>query len=105
MINEQTKEIIYRKAVNRFGKLDQLIVATEELSELQKELCKTLRGKMNIDNIAEEIADVEIMLSQLHIIFNIDYDIEKQKQTKLERLSKMIEEIFFLWYNFTRWRC
>lgn len=93
MINEQTKEIIYRKAVNRFGKLDQLIVATEELSELQKELCKTLRGKMNIDNIAEEIADVEIMLAQLHIIFNIDYDIEKQKQIKLERLSKMLEEI------------
>ena len=93
MINEQTKEIIYRKAVNRFGKLDQLIVATEELSELQKELCKTLRGKMNIDNIAEEIADVEIMLAQLHIIFNIDHKIEKQKQTKLERLSKMIEEI------------
>ena len=93
MINEQTKEIIYRKAVNRFGKLDQLIVATEELSELQKELCKTLRGKMNIDNIAEEIADVEIMLAQLHIIFNIDYDIEKQKKTKLERISKMLEEI------------
>lgn len=93
MINEQTKEIIYRKAVSRFGKLDQLIVATEELSELQKELCKTLRGKMNIDNIAEEIADVEIMLAQLHIIFNIDHKIEKQKQIKLERLSKMLEEI------------
>ena len=33
-------------------------VTMEEMSELQKELCKNLRGRGSIEHIAEEIADV-----------------------------------------------
>lgn len=50
----------------------QLIVAIEELSELQKELCKALRGKANIENITEEIADSLLMIEQIKLYFNID---------------------------------
>ena len=69
----------------------QVIVAIEELSELQKELCKYLRGKTNIDNVIEEMADVYIMFQQMQLFFKIDNErlIEevnkKVKRTK-ERL-------------------
>ena len=58
---------------------------------LQKELCKYLRGKTNIDNVIEEMADVYIMFQQMQLFFKIDNErlIEevnkKVKRTK-ERL-------------------
>ena len=92
-MNKEYREIIYRKAFERFGKFNQITVAIEELSELQKELCKVLRGNMNIENVVEEIADVEIMIEQLRIMFNSDRDIEKVKAQKIERLEcRMLEE-------------
>lgn len=69
----------------------QLIVAIEELSELQKELCKSLRGKTNKENITEEIADVLIMIKQLQIYFNIDKkDIKKMIYEKLKRTKERL---------------
>lgn len=50
---EVYQEIVLLKAINNYGKQMQIIVAIEELSELQKELCKLLRGKMNIDHVVE----------------------------------------------------
>ena len=92
-MNKEYREIIYRKAFERFGKFNQITVAIEELSELQKELCKVLRGNMNIENVVEEIADVEIMIEQLHIMFNADRDIDKVKAQKIDRLKcQMLEE-------------
>jgi hypothetical protein len=59
-MNEQ---IIFEKALASFGADNQKIVAIEELA-------KDLRGKVNRENIIEEIADVEIMLAQLKIIYS-----------------------------------
>jgi hypothetical protein len=64
-MNEQ---IIFERAIKNFGSDKQKIVAIEELAELQKELTKDLRGKVNRE-IIEEITDVEIMLAQLKIIY------------------------------------
>ena len=92
-MHKEHREIIYRKAFDRFGKVNQITVAIEELSELQKELCKVLRGNMNIENVVEEIADVEIMIEQLRIMFNADRDIDKVKAQKIDRLKcRMLEE-------------
>lgn len=90
---------IIRRAISTYGDTMQLTVAIEELSELQKELCKAIRvyntEDVNnyVDNIIEEIADVEIMLSQLKVIFAIrDEEIERVKDFKLTRLEARIEE-------------
>lgn len=53
---------IYRAALAAWGADAQTLMVFEEMSELQKELCKAARGKDNTEQIAEEIADVEIML-------------------------------------------
>lgn len=64
-----------------------MIVAIEELSELQKEICKYLRGKGDMQHIAEEVADVEIMIEQLTMAFNIRADVIRWRRKKFERLS------------------
>ena len=85
-----TRKEFYKKVVDTYGK-QQVIVAIEELSELQKELCKALRCKVNFDNITEEIADVEIMLEQMKIYFEIKEDeIEGMKKLKIKRTKERL---------------
>ena len=71
MILDRKNVVLYERLHERY-KGEQLIVAIEEMSELQKELCKLLRNEIrSMDNIEEEIADVSIMLEQLMIIMGI----------------------------------
>ena len=80
----------YKKVVDTYGK-QQVVIAIEELSELQKELCKALRCKANFDNITEEIADVEIMLEQMKIYFGInEKEIEGMKKLKIKRTKERL---------------
>lgn len=80
------------EAIRQNGYKMQTMVAIEEMSELTKELVKFMRGEHNTDAIAEEIADVEIMLCQLKIIYDIkDEDVEKLMVIKLKRLKERME--------------
>jgi len=63
----------------------------EEMSELTKELTKFFRGKKDIDKIAEEIADVKIMLEQLEIMFGIEDDVTTHQLDKLWKLEEMLK--------------
>ena len=81
------KTEIYKKLIAKFGVKNQIIVAIEELSELQKELCKTLRGEENKPSICEEIADVEIMLEQIKMLYDINEVVEFEKNNKLKRTT------------------
>lgn len=70
--------------------IEDLVVAMEELSELQKEISKALRDKADINHITEEIADVEIVIEKLKKQFNIsNSNIEKWKQFKKERTKNI----------------
>ncbi|MSS42447.1 hypothetical protein FYJ27_01675 [Anaerosalibacter bizertensis] len=83
------KKEIYIQALRNWGYL-QKVVAIEEMTELQKELSKNMRGEENELYIAEEIADVEIMLEQMKILFNIDEDVEEMKEYKIKRLAERL---------------
>ena len=83
---------ICRAALAAFGRDSQVMVAIEEMSELTKELCKNCRGRENTTHIAEEIADVEIMLQQLVMLFDCAGQVETFRRYKLERLAGRIEE-------------
>ena len=90
------EEQIYKKAIEEYGAFLQTVVAIEEMAELQKELSKALRmnlDRKNHDEIVEEIADVEIMLAQLKIIFEItDEELDGYKRYKLQRLERNLKE-------------
>ena len=82
---------VYSDALDVFGGDTQLIVAAEELSECQKEICKVLRGDGDLEHLAEEVADVTIMLEQVRIMFDINDATCRHMDAKIERLKKRIE--------------
>ena len=81
-MNEQR---IYRAALAAWGADAQTLMVFEEMAELQKELCKAARGKDNREAIAEEIADVEIMLEQMKEMLHCGDKVAKIREEKLER--------------------
>lgn len=89
-------------AVKMLGK-DQIITQTfEEIGELTQVLSKKKRSLINDktlrkskeeidDNLIEEIADVEICLRNLKLLFDIDEkSIKKKKYEKLKRMEKLL---------------
>lgn len=87
---DEDKEL-YDKLIKQYG-TTQMIVAIEELSELQKEVCKAFRNKYKKDDMLGEIADVYIMLEQLKLYFNISDEevintIEQKNKRTRERLA------------------
>lgn len=87
---ENTMKIL-RRAIEKYGEPTQIIVAVEECAELQKELTKALRGKLDAEHLAEEMADVQIMLWQLCCMFGIDGQMTKWIDKKVERLNERME--------------
>lgn len=83
---------IYDMALEHYGWDTQLIIAVEELSEAQKEICKFFRCEGDIEHLAEEIADAFIMLEQTERIFKISEKVTEKMREKVSRLKKQIEE-------------
>ncbi|MBQ4556530.1 MAG: hypothetical protein IJA60_02655 [Clostridia bacterium] len=77
-------EEIFVSAIRTFGEREQEEVAIEELAELIQAISHKHRGREH--NIAEEIADVEIMLEQLKIINNCHSKVTQIKAQKIHRL-------------------
>ena len=84
---------IYSEALYKYGAQMQETVCIEELSELQKALCKHIRGNGSMADISEEIADVQIMLAQMILLFNLESEVEKWRNTKMERLRDRLSEV------------
>lgn len=94
------------KIADHYGFKAQSVLLIEEMSELTKAICKYKRitegGQIPskpitknevIENIAEEIADVEIMLEQVKYLLNISDDkISKIKLAKIKRTLDIIEQ-------------
>ena len=103
MTNEQIKTIF-----DHYGEESQLEKSLEELDELKEAISKLLTleicsvskkmvfYKSNreslIDNIAEEIADVKIMLDQLEYGLRIEQRSADWREMKLNRQMKRIAE-------------
>ena len=91
-INKTRENEILLSALTKFGDQAQTVMVFEEMSELAKELCKNMRGKDNRDAIAEEIADVRIMLDQMEILHDCAASVSRWRESKLHRLSLRLEE-------------
>jgi NTP pyrophosphatase (non-canonical NTP hydrolase) len=77
------------EAVEKWGKDILIVLAIEELSELQTELCHYLRGRSDA-NVSEEAADVILMLCQLVDILNIQDEMEYILDSKIARLRERL---------------
>ena len=96
-MNQEFKNLVIIKAVETYGGDSQVDMAVEEMSELIKALMKSRRDDVDIQeslhNIIEEIADVEIMLEQLKLIFNCFGLVEREKEFKINRLAERLERL------------
>lgn len=88
-----TERQIYKQAIEKWGTDVQILMVFEEMSELQKELCKNWRGKNNVEQIAEEVADVEIVLAQLKMIYGISGIVRQFHEEKLMRLEQRLKDV------------
>lgn len=83
---------IYKKALDTYGADAQTLMVFEEMSELQKALCKHARGAANRLDIAEEIADVQIVLAQMVMLYHCADEVAAFKRYKLARLEQRIRK-------------
>lgn len=96
---EVSEEELYKAAVQKFGERAQILVAIEEMSELTKALLKYIRHEdLNqgdyddiVESIAEEMADVIIMLTQLLMFYGNRKDVQRAVDEKVKRLAGRLE--------------
>ena len=86
----EERKRVYETAVDRWGIKPQLLMVLEEMSELQKEICKCFRGANNLEAIAEETADVTIMLEQIRLIFGSNEMVCEAMDRKVTRLAERL---------------
>lgn len=83
-------------ADNEFAVQDSynLVLAIEELSELQKAIVKYLRGSEDKMSVVEEMADVALSIMSLQSILGIPTDdLYKAMNVKANRLNSVIKEM------------
>lgn len=78
--------------IDHYGTLNQKLIAIEEMAELQKAIVKDIRqnSKENTDAVIEEVADVQIMLEQLKMIFSCRSKTDEIMDAKIDRQIKRI---------------
>ena len=93
MMNKITydeRKAVYEKALLTWGSKAQTMMVIEEMSELTKALCKNFRGNPNDEDIADEIADVTIMLEQLRLIYGLNDLVCEHMDMKIIRLKERL---------------
>ena len=86
-----TERAVFHKALDTWGAEAQFLCLLEEMAELQDALCKHKRGRRSAEDIAEEIADVEIMLDQMKLHFHIEEAVKAQRVRKVARVEERLE--------------
>lgn len=81
---------ILRNAVQTWGKEKQTDMMIEEMAELTKEILNERRGREQ--NIAEEMADVQIMIAQMEIIFQNSKEVGRIFWEKVARLDQRLHD-------------
>ena len=88
----EDRKQVYEKALAKFGCEMQSTVAIEEMSEVIKEITKMLRGEMDREHMAEEIADARIMMEQMCQMLNINDSVESWMDYKVAALKRKMEK-------------
>ncbi|KKL55241.1 hypothetical protein LCGC14_2257380 [marine sediment metagenome] len=89
---EVSENEIYHTALKKWGIKFQVIMLGEEQAELFKAISKQVRKPTTTRaiEIAEELADVEVMIGQMKIAFGIpDEQVRVWKKAKLTKLGSL----------------
>lgn len=84
------EKYLFEKALAHYGPEAQIKMLYEEMAELQLAVCKNGRGADNLDNLAEELADVGIMLDQMRLLFDVE---ERSRDIRVEKVARLAERM------------
>lgn len=90
MLNKENINLCW-ELLAKYGIEAQAVIAIEECSELQKELCKSLRCNQtwNAESVKEELVDTIVMCQQLLLCIGMDgNEVDTRAKIKLERALK-----------------
>ena len=82
---------LYRKSLKSWGWQAQAIKLLEEMGELQQATAKHLLKQGGVSNLAEEMADVVIMVEQLRFALKLQKKCARWREMKLKRLEKRLK--------------
>lgn len=91
-------KIASQRALRAWGREAQIRKAAEEAVELANALMHykddpdTDQHYARLGDVIDEIADCEIMLTQLRLLFNIGGQVDGRVLTKLERLEGLLDK-------------
>ena len=87
---------LYSRAFREFGNTSQMRMCQEECGELIAAINQFLRGRIGLKDLAEEVADVRIMVEQMEICVKklrvSDVSVSEIVENKVERLRRMLRE-------------
>ena len=80
-----------KAALMHYGLKEQSIKMMEECGELIVEIGHIWAGRGNINKLAEEVADVQIMLEQMKMGFEMEEQVNRFIGEKVIRLKQRLE--------------
>jgi NTP pyrophosphatase (non-canonical NTP hydrolase) len=87
-----TKKILLQ-ALDHYGAKNQAAQLMGEMGELAAELTRHFfQGRDRRQEIAEEVADVQIMLEQMILHLDIEEEVARWRSSKLERLESRMNK-------------
>lgn len=90
-MNSEERQNVLFSTIQVFGEEAQMVKALEEMGELTQVLAKRINGyPVALASIAEEIADVLIVVKQLEYMVGTQF-VEQHLNYKLERLKATLE--------------
>jgi len=85
------EKVVFESALEKYGIDNQIFQLFEEMGELTVAINGYRRGRKTLSDIAEEIADIEIMLDQMKMIFlTSEEGLNEIRTQKTERLKQRI---------------
>ena len=93
-LNVTKGDLLYHQAIEKWGPDAQVLIFFEEFAEAIQAVAKhgrNLNGS-TIKKIADELADAQIMLEQMIIVFDCGYEFQEAIKNKLIRLKERIDD-------------
>lgn len=88
-----TRVKLYKKAINLWGEDLQYGMLCEECGELISALNHYRRGRVDRDDVLEEMADTIIMIKQILFMLELEEkDLEEMQIKKLNKMKSYIKE-------------
>jgi len=87
---EDTYPQILNRALDTWGADAQTLMFFEESAEATEAILHHKRGKTDVDHVIEELADLQIMLHQMRLLYDHDSKFCELYNQKMERLRERL---------------